>query len=443
MFRFLGRKKLYNILTSREISPELRLVIKSVIHRHRLDKKDVMEVAYKAIDYWEDLREYDNSTKLEKYFFRNIPGSSAVPEKQHMELEGTFVEEMELDDKKSKKEKKAKLSSLKATPSFRQKLKEAKKKEISHPLPETDDDDEDFFFDDDVVYKGLFSRKKAKGVKDYLIMGEDEYDSKRSKHLYRISFMLGLPVSIALFGMLVFFLQQIRLPLPVHFLWLTPLVIVLGCIFAVFFYYYFEPKELTWTYERVIQLSYVLSIVYISVIAMAFAVNYYLIKDGSVQIAKRYYFKINDFQEFVQKHPDDPEGHMKLAYALMSNDEQKQALDQLRIALRIAPDLGPAVDLHKAIISSYTLNKESVIHFSNGMLYWFIEEDVTALAEFQEALELNPNFAEAHYYTAAIFFNQRRYDKAWKHANAAKKAQHERAELLIRELRNYFSEASS
>ena len=274
-------------------------------------------------------------------------------------------------------------------------------------------------------------------------MGEDEYDTKRSRHLYRISFLLGLPISLFLFAGLVILLKKINMPLPFHYLWLTPLVLVAAVIFAVILYYYFEPKELTWTYERVIQWSYTLSVIYVSVIAMVFAVNYFLIKDGSVKIAKRYYFKINDFKEFAAKHPDDAQGHMKLAYAYMSNDEQKKAIDELETALSIAPDLGPAIDLHKAIIVSYTINKEAVIHFSNGMLYWFIEEDVTALSEFQEALELYPDFAEAHYYSAAIFFSQRKYDKAWQHAMAAKKAHHKRAELLLKELRNYFSEKSS
>ncbi len=430
MIRLLGRKKLFDLLKAEGLTPAVKMEMRRIIRTSHLKKKDIIESVHKAVDYWDDMREYDKSAKLERYFFGNQVFSEPNEEK-----EVTFREEYsdmvgtDLDDEPPAKS------------DFEKEFHEDKSSVIVSDADEEDEelDEEEFFFDDDIVYEGFFSRAKRHEARDYLIMGEDEYDAKRNRNLFKVAFLIGLPFSVVVYFAVLGLIQYFSIPLPFDTIWLSPLIGLFALAIAFFIYIDLEPKELLWSYERVMGLSYMLTITYGCVILMGGVIAFYLFKDNEFNLDKRFYFKLDEFEAQVEQFPFDAEARMRLAYAYMSNDDQQKALDEIKHALKIAPDLAAAEDLYKAIISTYIINKEAVIHFSNGMLYWFIEQDESAMSEFEEAVKLYPKFGEAHYYIASIYYNKRNYDTAWKHAVEAKRAGNERVATLIDELQRYFT----
>lgn len=430
MIRLIGRKKLFELLKQDELNPSIKMEMRRIIRSNHLKKKDIIETVHKAVDFWDDLREYDKSAKLEKYFFGNLVFSEQSPDEKEVTFRDEFDDiagDMTDADTNPKSEFEKELEDQEQQPVV------TKEREIE------EEPDEEFFFDDDIVYEGFFSRAKRHQARDYLIMGEDEYDKKRNRQLFRVAFLFALPFSLITFLGILGLLKYFSIPLPFDTIWLSPLIALFALGIAFIIYLDLEPKELLWSYERVMGLSYVLTITYVCLIVMGGVIGFFLFKEGNLELGKQFYFKLDEFETYVQKYPDDPEGRMKLAYAYMSNDEHKEALSEVKTALKLDPGLGPAEDLHKAIISTYIINKEAVIHYSVGMLYWFIDQDESALNEFEEAIKLYPKFGEAHFYIASIYYNRRNYEQSWKHAIEAKRAGNERVKTLISELQRYFT----
>ncbi len=430
MIRLIGRKKLFDLLKAEELNPTVKMEMRRIIRLNRLKKKDIIESVHKAVDYWDDMREYDKSAKLEKYFFGNQVFSEPAESK-----EITFRDEQTVDASEDIEHE------LPVKSDFEKEFHEDKKNDVidyeSHE--ETGKGDEDFFFDDDVVYEGFFSRAKRHEARDYLIMGEDEYDAKRNRNLFKVAFLIGLPFSLIIYYGILGLLKYFSVSLPFDTMWLTPLIGLFALSIAFFIYLDLEPKELLWSYERVMGLTYILSITYACVIVMGGVILFFMFKQNDLNFEKRFYFKLDEFEAYAERYPHDAEGRMKLAYAYMSNDDHQKALNEVKIALKLAPGLAAAEDLYKAIINTYIINKEAVIHFSTGMLYWFIDQDESAMSAFRDAIKLYPRFGEAHYYIASIYYNRRNYDNAWKHAVEAKRAGNERISSLIHELQRYFT----
>ncbi|MCB1195492.1 hypothetical protein KDK77_04845 [bacterium] len=414
MKKFFAQKKLLAILKTRQLSPSIKYEIKQLIRNARMDRQTIIDTVYQAIEFWDELREYENSTALEKYFLSNIKfeeSSVPVPQKEE-ELESGSDESFEPD-----------------THSFPDDVQRV------NLVTEAADENETFF-DDDVYYSGLFKKTDVRRFKDYLVLGEDEYDNKRNKVLFRVCFLFSLPISVAA----VFIIDVILQLFSVHLnqLYYIPVIALVAIGLAFIEYIILEPRDLTWTYDRVITYMYTLSVVYLCIILCGGVVAYTFWRGGQNNTEKKFYFRTDNFEEYVKLHPEQPEGHMKLAFAYMSNDEHKKALDEINVALTLDPNIDEAVDLERAIVGIYIINKESVIHFSNGMLYKFINQDASALAEFQESVKLYQGFGAAHFYLGVIYFSRRDYQKAWEHATRARDLEYERAKELIFELQKYF-----
>lgn len=423
MLSLIGKKKLIKSLKNKKLSPSLKYEIKQIIRTYKLSKKEIIDSATQAIEFWEDLREYENSSRLEKYFLGHTQNQ---PE-----------EEFQTFSKKGVA-RKGDIAGNEPEPESEPEPDEDPYANV--PVEEftqsLEDDDAEFSFDDDLIYVGYFNKRKLKGVKDYLVLGEDEYDIKRNRHLFFVCFMMALPVSFifSLLGALVFD----SLGFLFEKIWLVPFIVAGGFLLAYLFYTVLSPQDLIWTYDRVITMSYTLVVTYVGVILFAVAVSVFVAKSDTYVLRRNSYFKVDNYKSFVEKNPANAESRMKLAYAYMSNEDSKNALKEINEALKLAPDLEPALDLQRAIIGLYFVYKEAVIHFSNGMLYWFIEQDASALDEFKKAVDLYPKFGAAHYYIACIYYSQRDYEKSWKHALEARNAQYFRVKNLISELQKYF-----
>ncbi|GEM_PF-5578823 len=425
MLALLGKKKLIKTLKNKKLSPALKYEIKQIIRTYKLNRKEIIDSATQAIEFWEELREYENSSRLEKYFlghaatdseeeFQTFSKSGIARKSNNDESEPQHVDFVEPDE----------------DPYSYSPVEEVKE------LSSEEADEAENSFDDDLVYVGFFTKRKLKGVKDYLVLGEDEYDIKRNRHLFFVCFMMALPVSFifTLLGALVFD----SLGFLFEKIWLVPIIFSGGFLLAYLFYTVLSPQDLVWTYDRVITMSYTLVVTYICVILFGVAVGVFVAKSDTYILRRNSYFKVDNYKTYVEKNPNSAEGRMKLAYAYMSNEDSKNALKEITEALKISPDLEPALDLQRAIIGLYFVYKEAVIHFANGMLYWFIEQDPSALEEFQKAIDIYPKFGAAHYYIACIYYSQQEYEKSWKHALEARSAQYFRVKNLINELQKYF-----
>ncbi len=412
MIKSIGKKKLLRVLRDQELSPRLKLEIKHIINRYNLSKKEIIDTVHQAIDFWDDLREYNNSAALESYFLKNLTPNDSNTAKSEEKTYRSYLQSTE----QSKETKPDKTKSKKST---------------------TQNDDNDFFFDDDVTYTGLFKTKDPHGIKDHLILGEDEYDKKRNRCLFKVCLMLAFPICLTLFMGIDLMLGQFDFKLPL--IWMMSSVLVLSVVTGILFYSILGPRDLTWPYDRVITWSYSLNTVYLCAFLMFLAIHIYINKDSDYKKDNRFYFRTDTFESFVTKNPENAEGHMKLAYAHMSNDNYEQALKEVNKALELDSSLDPANDLKNAIIGTFMINREAVIRFSNGMMYFFIKQNKAALAEFKEAIKLYPQFATVHYYMAYIYFSERNYEKAWESALKAQNAQYPKAKSLLMELQKYFS----
>lgn len=415
MIKSIGKKKLLRILRDQELSPHLKLEIKHIISKYNISKKEIIDIVHEAIDFWDDLREYNNSAILESYFLKNVISDDFNNDKIR---EKTYQDYLQTDEYSSIEDEK------KINP--KQNVQQNNK-----------NDQNDFFFDDDVEYKGLFKTKNPHGIKDHLVLGEDEYDKKRNRCLFKVCLMLALPLCITFFLGIDLMLERFDFALPK--IWLLSSTLVFSVVTGILFYTILGPRDLTWPYDRVITWSYSLNTVYLCAFLMFLAIHIYIHKDSDYKKDNRFYFRTDTFEIFVSKNPENAEGHMKLAYAHMSNDNYESALSEVNMALNLDSSLDPANDLKNAIIGTFMINREAVIKFSNGMMYWFIKQNKAALSEFQESIKLYPKFATVHYYMAYIYFSERNYEKAWEHALEAQNAQYPKAKSLLMELQKYFS----
>ena len=415
MIKSIGKKKLLRILRDQELSHHLKLEIKHIISKYNISKKEIIDIVHEAIDFWDDLREYNNSAILESYFLKNVISDDSDNRKTR---EKTYRDYLQADENTPEEDKK-------------------KSKQKKNTQQNKTNNQDDFFFDDDVAYKGLFRTKNPHGIKDHLILGEDEYDKKRNRCLFKVCLMLAFPICIIFFLGIDLMLGKLDFGLPK--IWLLSSTLVFSVLTGILFYAILGPRDLTWPYDRVITWSYSLNTVYLCAFLMFLAIHIYINKDSDYKKDNRFYFRTDTFENFVSKNPEDAEGHMKLAYAHMSNDSYERALKEVNMALNLNSSLDPANDLKNAIIGTFMINREAVIKFSNGMMYFFIKQNKPALAEFQESIKLYPKFATVHYYMAYIYFSERNYEKAWKHALEAQKAQYPKAKSLLMELQKYFS----
>jgi Flp pilus assembly protein TadD len=65
--------------------------------------------------------------------------------------------------------------------------------------------------------------------------------------------------------------------------------------------------------------------------------------------------------------------------------------------------------------------EDAVARYGLGIVYDMMNQRDLAMAEYQRAVELNPNMAEAQFNLAVDYYHFKRFDLAWKHVHIAEK----------------------
>ena len=132
--------------------------------------------------------------------------------------------------------------------------------------------------------------------------------------------------------------------------------------------------------------------------------------------------------------------HHSLALAYFGQQELGKARAAARDALKLDPNYQPARSLLEAIDPSFTpletkaatppapdqpvvpqsdVKSRQETHFELGMVYRDAKMHTEAIAEFQKAIDLDPNFVAAHTGLGEIYLEMEQFDKAENAANAA------------------------
>jgi tetratricopeptide (TPR) repeat protein len=117
------------------------------------------------------------------------------------------------------------------------------------------------------------------------------------------------------------------------------------------------------------------------------------------------------------------------ALAFSNSGNYETALDEYRKAINVYPHfleaynnigelyskLGDSQSAIESYTEALTISKNDRVLLNLGVELYNAGKYDDALKLFQESLELNPNFLEAHFYTAMAFFNIKNYNSAVSH----------------------------
>jgi Flp pilus assembly protein TadD len=113
---------------------------------------------------------------------------------------------------------------------------------------------------------------------------------------------------------------------------------------------------------------------------------------------KRYVEAETEYREAIRLDPNDPNGHVGLAYVLTRVKRNAEAATEYREALRVKPDMEPA--------------RVAAIRYNIGKALYDQEKYSEAEAEYREAIRLDPKMGSAHMNLGLALFQQKRYDEA-------------------------------
>ncbi|MBF0495008.1 MAG: tetratricopeptide repeat protein [Deltaproteobacteria bacterium] len=102
------------------------------------------------------------------------------------------------------------------------------------------------------------------------------------------------------------------------------------------------------------------------------------------------------WSDVVSKNPLSHGGHGNLGVALMAQGNMREAVNHLRLALRLKPDFGNA-------------------YFNLGIILSEQGDEKGAIEHFFKALDSNPSFAAAHCYLGVILANQGKIEESFSH----------------------------
>lgn len=80
-------------------------------------------------------------------------------------------------------------------------------------------------------------------------------------------------------------------------------------------------------------------------------------------------------------------------------------------------------------------NDEAAEHSDRGIVLWKKGAYGAAIAEFDKAIELDPKSGKAYFYRANVYYDDRRYSKAWDDVHAAQELGYRIAPRLLEILR--------
>lgn len=147
-------------------------------------------------------------------------------------------------------------------------------------------------------------------------------------------------------------------------------------------------------------------------------------------------------QKTITLDPTYIAAHHSLALAYLGQQELGKARDTAREALKLDADYQPVISLLEAIDPSFTPTEKQTrpeserdtardteqqiaprqeTHYELGIVYRDAKRYAEAIAEFQKAIDLDPNFVEAHTRLGEIYLEMGRFDEAENAANAALK----------------------
>lgn len=78
---------------------------------------------------------------------------------------------------------------------------------------------------------------------------------------------------------------------------------------------------------------------------------------------------------------------------------------------------------------------EATKHSNSGIALWKEGECGEAIAEFDKAIELNPQYAKAYYFRANAYYDDGRYGKAWDDVHKAEELGYRVAPRFLKILR--------
>ena len=151
---------------------------------------------------------------------------------------------------------------------------------------------------------------------------------------------------------------------------------------------------------------------------------------------------VDTLQKTITLDPTYVAAHHSLALAYLGQQELQKARNTAREALKLDPDYQPVISLLEAIDPSFTRKKEKTapqpepdsstdaqqqitprqeMHYELGIVYRDAKRHTEAIAEFQKAIGLDPNFVAAHISLGEVYLEMGRLDEAANAANAALK----------------------
>ncbi len=151
---------------------------------------------------------------------------------------------------------------------------------------------------------------------------------------------------------------------------------------------------------------------------------------------------VDTLQKTITLDPTYVAAHHSLALAYLGQQELGKARNTAREALKLDPDYQPVISLLEAIDPSFTRTEEQTppqpepdsptdaqqqitprqeMHYELGIVYRDAKRHTEAIAEFQQAIDLDPNFVAAHISLGEVYLEMGRLDEAENAANAALK----------------------
>ena len=149
---------------------------------------------------------------------------------------------------------------------------------------------------------------------------------------------------------------------------------------------------------------------------------------------------VDALQKTITLDPNYKAAHHSLALAYLGQQELRKARDAAREALKLDPNYQPALSLLEAIDPSFTppepqtaapsepeqsvqpqptLKLRQETHYELGTAYRDSKMYPEAIAEFQKAIDLDPDFVAAHTSLGEVYLEMGRLDDAETAANAA------------------------
>ena len=151
---------------------------------------------------------------------------------------------------------------------------------------------------------------------------------------------------------------------------------------------------------------------------------------------------VDALQKTITLDPTYVAAHHTLALAYLGQQELGKARDTAKEALKLDPDYQPIISLLEAIDPSFTRTEEQTapqpepdsptdaqqqitprqeMHYELGIVYRDAKRHLEAIAEFQKAIDLDPNFVAAYIGLGEVYLEMGKLDEAKNAANAALK----------------------